>query len=504
MDLLFESQKPETPLVPTYEQLLKRVAELESLLTRALERIRQLEEENKILKKKLYGSSSERRKGRDGSPGSRSSNGNNNKQTRIRSLKEQYPNAEVEDQYVDFSEPPQCECCHKGMTDSGLEEVTEQLHTIPAWQKIVRQHRRKYKCTRCFGGLLTALLPPRIAPGSSLGDSFIIEAAIAKFYYLVPAERYALMVAQSGLHEFPPQLVLRAQHYLSEFLKPVYHLFKKANKSSQLLFADETPHRMLEGNEENKSWYLWGFSAVDICYFEIHDTRSGEVAIKFLAASSCTFLMSDVYTGYARAIREVNVIRRTQGRPEIISLYCNSRSRRKFVEAATAYPEEAEYFISRYEIIYCLEAELRLLEDPRSRLEKRAEMKPFFDAMMNMGDSMRGHYSDKSSLLKAVDYFANNYDGLTRFLEDPDLPTDNNLSERHLRSPVVGRKTWYGTHSERGAETAEVLFTVMQSCKHLKVDPRNYLKALTSSMLAGSAPFTPGQYLDSLPDKRAA
>jgi transposase len=501
----------EVPASPTYEQLLKLVAELQAQLKEATaliqaqaKKIRQLEEENRILKKKLYGSSSERGKNRSrtGSNGS-SAPKNPSKQSRVRALSEQYPHTEVEEQYIDFENAPQCQCCHGTMIDSGLGEVTEQLHTVPARHKIIRQYRRKYKCPRCYTGLVTARQLPRIAPGSSLGDSFIIEAATAKFYYLIPAQRYALMAAQSGLEQFPPQLVLAAHHYLAEFLRPVYGLLQRRIQRSHLLFADETPHRMLEGSE-SKNWFLWGFSAEGVCYFEIHDTRSGDVAIEFLAASDCIYLMSDVYAGYTRAIREVNAIRRTRGLREIIPLFCNSHSRRKFVEASINYPEEAQFFIDQYETAYRLEAELKLLKDPQSRSEKRAEMRPFFEAMLVMGKTIRDRYSDKSSIVRAIDYYTNNYEGLTRFLENPDLPIDNNLSERHLRNPVIGRKTWYGTHSERGVETTEILFTIMQSCKHLKIDPRQYLQALTESMLMRGPPFTPSQYLDSFPDGKVA
>jgi transposase len=500
MEHLLGSEKNEVPRLPTYEELVQMIAELRILVQVQSEKIRQLEEENKILKKKLYGSSSERGKGRTGSSGSGPTKSDT--KSRVRSLTEQYPQAEVEDQYIDLDPIPPCQCCHRGMIDSGLEEVTEQIQTVPARHKIIRQHRRKYKCPRCYSGLITALLPPRIAPGSSLGDSFIIEAALAKFYYLIPAERYALMVSRNGLPQFPPQLVLGAHHYLAEFLKPVYQLIQMGIQSSRILFADETPHRMLEGSD-TKNWYLWGFTAEGQTYFEIHPTRSGDVAIDFLVESTCHFLMSDVYTGYLRALREVNLIRRARGLPEILPLFCNSHSRRKFVEALVSYPE-AQFYLDQYEIIYRLEAELKLLKDPESRRKKRDEMRPYFEAMADQGKQSRIQFSDRSSLVTAINYYLNNYEGLTRFLQDPELPIDNNLSERQLRSPVLGRKTWYGTHSERGVETTEILFTLMQSCKILKIDPRHYLQAVTKTMLNGGPPFTPSQYRATILDQAAA
>jgi transposase len=388
------------------------------------------------------------------------------------------------------------------MRDAYLEEVTEQLHTIPARHKILRIIRRKYKCNHCFWGLMTAPLPTRIAPGSSLSNSFIIEAILSKFYYLLPAERYAVMISQGGLKDFPPQLVLAAQHYGAEFLRPIYVRIRKYIQSRLLLHADETTHQMLERTDV-ASWYLWAFSAPGAYYFEIHSTRSSEVAIDFLKEATCIFLMSDVYVGYERAIRIINGLRCSQGLAELIALFCNSHCRRRFIEAEMNYPEEAQYFIDQYGEIYKLEAELKELKNLKSRLEKRSEMRPYFEAMLAMGNKLRPHFSDKSTLVTAINYLENNYAGLTRFLENPDLPIDNNVAERQLRSPVIGRKTWIGTHSERGIETTEILFTLMQTCRLLKVNPREYLTAVTQSMLSGGPTFTPSEYTDGIPDKAA-
>ena len=71
--------------------------------------------------------------------------------------------------------------------------------------------------------------------------------------------------------------------------------------------------------------------------------------------------------------------------------------------------------------------------------------------MEKLALTIRGAYSSKSSIVKAIDYFNKNYNELTHFLKHKDVPIDNNFQERLMRSPVIGRKTWYGNHSERGA-----------------------------------------------------
>ena len=75
---------------------------------------------------------------------------------------------------------------------------------------------------------------------------------------------------------------------------------------------------------------------------------------------------------------------------------------------------------------------------------------------------------------------------------------DNNAQERLLRIHVVGRKTWYGTHSEQGAETAAILFTLVETCKLNDVNPRLYFADLVQAILNRQKAFTPVQWKDNM------
>ena len=65
--------------------------------------------------------------------------------------------------------------------------------------------------------------------------------------------------------------------------------------------------------------------------------------------------------------------------------------------------------------------------------------------------------------------------GLTRFLDDPRIPLDNNAAERALRGPVVGRKNHYGSKSVRGTEVAALFYTLCETATLTGVDPHAYL-----------------------------
>jgi transposase len=251
---------------------------------------------------------------------------------------------------------------------------------------------------------------------------------------------------------------------------------------------------MLEGDEKS-NWFLWGFSNKKASFYECHDTRSGDVASEFLSKSKCEYLVTDVYSGYGKAVREANILR--QGLAPIRNVYCNAHARRKFKSAKDSFPDDAQFFIDQYKEIYKREEVLKG-KPPDEAKSLRLEMVPYFEAMRERALAMLINYPAKSSMAKAINYFLNNYEALTLFTTEPELPIDNNPQERLLRNPVIGRKTWYGTHSKRGALTAAILFSVVESCRLNKVNPREYFAELIKDLHAGQAPYTPHEYKNRL------
>ncbi len=212
----------------------------------------------------------------------------------------------------------------------------------------------KYSCTHCHGSIKTAPSPPGIKSRSSYSDEMMLDVSLTKYCDLIPMERYSAMAGRSGVVDIPPQSLIELTHHVSDFVKGVYKKLKDEIQASQVLHADETPRKMLERNE-GKRWYLWGFSNKETGYFEIHNTRSGDLSSQILKSSQCEYLVSDVFSGYHKTVREVNQYRRERSLNPVENVYCNAHSRRKFKEAVTAgqdTPEEAQYFVDIYRKIY--------------------------------------------------------------------------------------------------------------------------------------------------------
>lgn len=441
-----------------------------------------LEEQTINIKHRLFGKSSEK-SDKNPTPDKKK------KEPRKRVLlpSERYPNVDIIEKRVELDKLPACPCCSKEMKNSGLTEDSEFLTVIPRRFFVVQQRRVKYRCSSCQEGLITAPVIPRIKPGSSYSDEMVVDVALSKYCDLIPVERYVQMADRSGVSGLPANTLIQGTHNLADFLAPVYKKIKDEVMRSKVLHADETPHRMLEGDEKS-NWYLWGFSTDAASYFEVHDTRSGSVATDIIKESKCEFLVSDVFSGYSKAVTDSNVYRRENNLPEIENVYCNAHARRKFKEAENSFAEESEFFLWCYRKIYRLEK----LKDFKHR---RLWQAVYYRVMERFGLKIKSSYSSKSSLIKGIDYFIKNFDKLTLFLKFEDVPIDNNSQERLMRSPVVGRKTWYGTHSKRGAETNAVLFSLVESCKLNKVNPREYFKDIVHAIHEKRSIFTPSEYL---------
>jgi transposase len=443
-----------------------------------------LEEQLRELQNTLYGASSERykkpEKPKDPKP----------PKPRVKKPSERYPNIPVREEVISMTPLPNCQSCGKVMMDSGMTEDSEQLTVISKKYEILLQKRVKYRCS-CHACIQTAPNPPRIIEGSSYSDEMIQDVVLSKYCDLIPIERYVAMAGRGGLMDLPPHSLIELTHSFADFVSGGYSLIKKEAILSLVLNADETPHRMLEGSEK-KTWYLWGFSTPKLCFLECHDTRSGDVASDILLKSNCQILVTDVYSGYGKAIRQANEYRKRMELPLIQNANCNAHARRYFFKPRLHY-KEAFFYLDHYHEIYQLNTDSKG-KPPDEILAIRSQMKPHFEAIRQKAFEELPRYPSGNKFAKALNYFLENYDGLTLFLSHPDVPIDNNAQERLLRSHVVGRKTWYGTHSERGALTAAILFSLIETCKLNGVNPREYFKHLIEDLHQGSPPYTPADF----------
>jgi transposase len=478
-------------------QLRKLNEELLSVVKATKEQSVLVQEQLLIIKSKFFGRSSEKPASDELRKSHLDSQRKLQKKERVQLPSLRYPNLPIIERDILVKDIANCSCCGDALVDSGMTEDSERLSVNPKKYIIERIKRHIYRCESCHGALKTANNLPRVKEGSSYSDELMIDVVVAKYDHLIPVERYVRIAEDLGVEKLPSHSLIETTHYTADFLTPIYEGIKKEVLAAEVLHADETPHRMLEGDKK-KSWYLWGFSTNRSSYFELHGTRSGDVASDFLSQACCSYLVSDVYSGYKKAVTEANIIRKEEEKVTIQSLYCNAHARRKFHDSQVNFKEESEWFLKSYQKIYLYEKISKKVAEKNSsqrpRVRTRARIKKILLQMQKRALEGVLQYPEKSSIGKALSYFIKNFEELSRFTSNIDLPLDNNLQERQMRNPVIGRKTWYGTHSKRGAKTAAILFSIIESCKLNGLNSQEYITAQVLNIHMNKPIQTPSQF----------
>jgi len=414
---------------------------------------------------------------------------------------ERNPNLPIREEEVCLVNSPTCNNCHKEMTKTSLYESSEQLNLLPAKFEIIRQKKMKYSC-KCCGNMKSTPNPARIKPGSSYSDETILYISISKYCDLIPVDRICRMAGRMGVNDFPTQSAIECTHYLADYVYPAYERIRDIEiRKAFELRADETPHKML--NKDSKG-SLWGFSCDLSVFFEIHKSRSSQVASDFLSMCDCEYLVRDAYSGYGSAVDTVNKIRIENKKNIIKNIYCNAHARRYFVKAEKVGSIESRFYINLYRKVYHLESRIKDLFNKDGSVKDfkkyqffRKYQEAYFRLMKKYAFEMEIKTLPKSALGKALRYFLKYYDELTLFLKI-NLSIDNNKQESCFRNPVIGRKIWFGTNSDRGARTAAILFSLVESCKLNNINPWDYFRCLIEALHQGQPVFTPHEFKESL------
>ena len=119
--------------------------------------------------------------------------------------------------------------------------------------------------------------------------------------------------------------------------------------------------------------------------------------------------------------------------------------------------------------------------DPQERQVRRdKEVRPLVDAFFAW---IHKTADDKTLLLtedtrKGIQYCINQEQYLREFLNDGEIPLDNNLAESSIRSFTVGRRNWLMIDTVSGAKASAVIYSIVETAKANNLDVFRYLELL--------------------------
>ena len=271
-------------------------------------------------------------------------------------------------------------------------------------------------------------------------------------------------------------------------LRPLYALIEAHVLSAERLHGDDTTVPIL-ATGKTETGRIWTYVRDDrpfggkdppaALYYASCD-RSGEHPGRHLK-SFVGILQADAYSGYGRLY-----LADRRPRP-IVEALCWSHSRRKFFELADiasnarrgrdAAPISpiALGAIRRIDAIFDIEREINGLSAEERLATRRLMSAPLVATLKEWLRAERAKLSRHNGVAKAIDYMLTRWPAFSRFLEDGRICLTNNAAERALRGLALGRKSWLFAGSERGAERAAVMYTLIQTAKLNDVDPQAWL-----------------------------
>jgi hypothetical protein len=271
-------------------------------------------------------------------------------------------------------------------------------------------------------------------------------------------------------------------------LSPLHVLIERHVLAAERLHGDDTTVPILAKGktETGRIWVYvrddqpFGGKDPPAALFYASRDRTREHPERHLADWS-GILQADAYGGYNRLYL-------ADRQPEpIVEALCWSHARRKFFEladiaanarrgknAAPISPIALEA-VRRIDAIFAVERDVNgrsAAERLRVRREAAADLVTSLEAWMR---AERARLSRHAAVAKAIDYMLTRWPAFARFLDDGRICLTNNAAERALRGLALGRKSWLFAGSERGAERAAVMYTLIQTAKLNDVDPQAWL-----------------------------
>jgi transposase len=389
--------------------------------------------------------------------------------------------------------PKACPCCGSAKLSKLGEDITETLEVVPRQWKVIQTVRERFSCRECE----TIAQPPapfHVTPRGFAGPNLLAMILFEKFGQHQPLNRQSERYAREGV-DLSLSTLADLVGACALALRPLYALIETHVLAAERLHGDDTTVPIL-AKGKTETGRVWTYVRDDrpfggkdppaALYYASRD-RSGEHPERHLNGF-IGVLQADAYGGYNRLYR-------SDRRPgPIVEALCWSHGRRKFFEladlaanvrrgknAAPISPIALEA-VKRIDAIFDIEREINGVSAEKRLAARRSRSAPLVAALEEWMRAERAKLSRHNAVAKAIDYMLTRWLAFSRFLEDGRICLTNNAAERALRGLALGRKSWLFAGSERGAERAAIMYTLIQTAKLNEIDPQAWLADVLSEI----------------------
>lgn len=404
------------------------------------------------------------------------------------------PNLPVIEENFDLDEADKmCPKCGGSLEEwEGQEDETEVIDVVERKWVVRKRKFKKYHC-KCGDCVETADGPAQLIKGGRYTPEVAVTAAAEKYLDQVPLERQVQRARRQGA-ELTTQALWDQVAALAELLAPVVEGIKAAILLQPVIGVDESPFKLIQKGGAVK-WQAWQLSSPVGSYFAILPAKSAQMGSQLLGGYEGVVMVDGAQTYKALA---------RDGPFTLVN--CWSHARRNVLAAESEAPGQVAEFLD-------IVGELYAIERKAAREPEEGEVRRGYRHLVDLGELKRLRGSESRAViarlqswmlaqrcvpggaLKAgLEYVAKRWTPLTRFLDNPLIPLDNNRTEAGYIWVAIGRRNYLGARSQRGTKVAATFYTVFESARICGVDPAAYLRYATKAALRGDRPQLPHEW----------
>jgi transposase len=381
---------------------------------------------------------------------------------------------------IDITEAEKaCPCCGEARVRIG-EDVTEKLDYLPSALFIREIARPTYLCRHCEqkGEPIQAVqapLPPDPIPRGVCGPGLLAYLIVSKYVDHLPLYRLESILGRLGWDVSRSTLCDQVMA-CAGVLRPLYELMRARVKTSFAVHADDTHVTLLDPHRTAYAWVYVGNALNPYTVFDLTAGRQQEFPERFLAGYR-GYIHADGYAGYnplyAAGATHVG---------------CWMHARRYYFEAKDS-DTRAYEALARIRRLYAVEADAKneKLTGADLAAYRREHAGPVLNQFADWLAEEVPKALPKSKFGEALNYSANQWPSLIRYLDDGRLAIDNGPAEQAIRPLAVGRRNWLHIAGDGGLRSGAVLLSVAASAKQHHVNPWDYVQHILTELPARPA-----------------
>lgn len=367
---------------------------------------------------------------------------------------------------------PACPDCGGAWQRLG-EDVSEVLELIPARFRIVRHVRPRLAC-RCCDRMAQASAPSRPIARSFAGPGLLSHVMVSKYLDHQPLYRQCQIYEREDV-SLSESTVGDWVGGVHELLRPLIDALRRHVFAAEKLHTDDTPIKVLApGMGKTREARLWVYARDDrpsgdttapAMWMRYSPDRRG-IHPQTHLKDYTGILQADAFAGYNKVYES--------GR--VLEAGCWAHARRKFydIHVKDATPITT-HVLQTIVALYQIESGIRG-SPPQVRQGARQEhAKPIVTGLYAWLREQLPTVSRKSKTADAITYALNQWQALTRYLDDGRIEIDNNAAERALRGVALGRKNYLFLGSDAGGERAATMYSLLGTAKLNDINPEAYL-----------------------------